>query len=43
MSQFGLPDPNDKVLEEGNKLASISNQEQKRGSSTHKLGAGRIA
>ena len=27
MSQFGLPDPNDNVLEEGNKLESISNRQ----------------
>ena len=26
MSQFGLPDSNDNVLEEGNKLTSISNR-----------------
>ena len=43
MSQFGLPDSNDNVLEEGNKLTSISNQDRKRGSSTHKRGAGGIA
>ena len=36
MSQFGMPDANANVLEEGNKLASISNREWKRGSSTHK-------
>ena len=29
MSQFGLLDSNDNVLEEGNKLTSISNQDQK--------------
>ena len=29
MSQFALPDSNDNVLEEGNKLTSISNQERK--------------
>ena len=38
MSQFGLPDFNDIALE-GNKLASISNRERKRDSSTHKRGA----
>ena len=26
MSQFGLPDSNDNVLEEGNKLTSMSNR-----------------
>ena len=36
MSQFGLPDFNDNVLEEGNKLTSISNQDRKQGLSTHK-------
>ena len=36
MSQFGVPDSNDNVLEEGNKLTSISNRNRKRGSSTHK-------
>ena len=36
MSQFGVPHSNDNVLEEGNKLPSISNWERKRGSSTHK-------
>ena len=30
MSQFGLPDSNDNALEEGNKLTSISNRDQKR-------------
>ena len=35
MSQLGVPDPNDNVLE-GNKLAGLSNRERKRGSSTHK-------
>ena len=29
MSQFGLPDSNDNVLEEGNKLVSTSNRELK--------------
>ena len=29
MSQFGIPDPNDNVLEEGNKLSSISNRDRK--------------
>ena len=29
MSQFRSPDSNDNVLEEGNKLASIANREQK--------------
>ena len=29
MSQFSLPDSNVNVLEEGNKLASIENREQK--------------
>ena len=43
MSQFGLPDYNDNILEEGNELASISNREQKQGSSTHKRGAGWLA
>ena len=42
MLQFDLPDFNVYVLEEGNKLARISNRERKR-SSTHKRGAGRIA
>ena len=36
MSQFGLPDSNDNVLEEENKLTSISNMNRKRGSSTRK-------
>ena len=36
MSQFGLLDSNDNVLEEGNKLTTISNRDRKRGSSTHK-------
>ena len=36
MSQFGLPDSNDNVLEEGIKLTSISNLDRKRGSSMHK-------
>ena len=36
MTQFGLPDSNDNVLEEGNKLTSILNQDWKRGSSMHK-------
>ena len=36
MSQFGLPGPNDNLLEEGNKLTSISNRDRKRGLSTHK-------
>ena len=39
MSQFGLPDPNDNVLEERIKWDSISNREQKRGSSTNKRGS----
>ena len=42
MSQFDVPDSNDNVLEEGNKLASMSNREGKRGSSTHKRSAGWI-
>ena len=29
MSKFSLPDSNDNVLEEGNKLTSIENLEQK--------------
>ena len=29
MSQFGLPDSNDNVLEKGNKLTSISYHDQK--------------
>ena len=36
MSQFGMPDSNDNVLKDGNKLTSISNRDQKRGSLTHK-------
>ena len=36
MSQFGLPDSNNNVLDEENKLANISNRERKRGSSTYK-------
>ena len=36
MSQFGVHDSNDNVMEEGNKLTSISNRDQKRGLSTHK-------
>ena len=32
MSQFGVSDSNDNVLEEGNKLTSISNLERERGS-----------
>ena len=36
MSQFGLSDSSDNVLEEGNKLTSISIRDQKRGSSAHK-------
>ena len=40
MSQFGLPDSTDNVLEEGNKLTSISNRDRKQGSSTHKRAPG---
>ena len=36
MSQFGLPDSNGNVLEEGNKLTSILNWKRKRVSSMHK-------
>ena len=36
MSQFGLPDSNDNVLEEGNKLTNLSNLDRKRDSATHK-------
>ena len=43
MSQFCLPDPSDNVLEERIEWASISNREQKRGSSMNKRGAGQIA
>ena len=36
MSEFGLPDSNDNILVEENKLTSMLNRDQKRGSLMHK-------
>ena len=42
MSQFGLPYPNDNILEQGIEWDSISNRKWKRGSKMNKRGFRRI-